>query len=92
MKCLKLFKTYIYRHASVNLIAYTDCFFYMRYVNQYLRTETRAECENIDISELLNAKNNKLQRKNKGADQLCSNCTAEQRLCFRYTDSKSLFY
>ena len=24
---------------------------------------------------------------NKGAVQLCSNCTAEQRLCFRYTDS-----
>ena len=23
----------------------------------------------------------------KGADQLCSNCTADQRLCFRYTDS-----
>ena len=25
--------------------------------------------------------------KNKGTDQLCSNCTADQRLCFRYTDS-----
>ena len=25
--------------------------------------------------------------KNKGADQLCSNCTADLRLCFRYTDS-----
>ena len=25
---------------------------------------------------------------NKGADQLCSNCcTADQRLCFRYTDT-----
>ena len=24
---------------------------------------------------------------NKGADQLCSNCNADQRLCFRYTDS-----
>ena len=24
---------------------------------------------------------------NKGADQLCSNCTADQRLCFRYLDS-----
>ena len=23
----------------------------------------------------------------KGADQLCSNCTADQHLCFRYTDS-----
>ena len=23
----------------------------------------------------------------KGADQLCSNCTADQGLCFRYTDS-----
>ena len=23
---------------------------------------------------------------NKGADQLCSNCTSDQRLCFRYTD------
>ena len=26
--------------------------------------------------------------KNKGADQLCSNCTTDQRLCSRYTDSK----
>ena len=25
--------------------------------------------------------------KNKGADQLCSNRTADERLCFRYTDS-----
>ena len=25
--------------------------------------------------------------KNKGADQLCSNCTSDQRLCFDYTDS-----
>ena len=25
--------------------------------------------------------------KNNGADQLCSNCTADQRLCFRYTDN-----
>ena len=25
---------------------------------------------------------------NKGADQLCSNCTADQRLYFRYADSK----
>ena len=25
--------------------------------------------------------------KNKGADQLHSNCAADQRLCFRYTDS-----
>ena len=24
---------------------------------------------------------------NKGADQLCSNCTADQRLCFRYNDN-----
>ena len=24
---------------------------------------------------------------NKGADQLCSNCTADQHLCFRYIDS-----
>ena len=24
---------------------------------------------------------------NKGADQLCSNCTADQRLCFHYADS-----
>ena len=24
---------------------------------------------------------------NKDADQLCSNCAADQRLCFRYTDS-----
>ena len=27
---------------------------------------------------------------NKGADQLCSNCTADQHLCFRYMDSKIL--
>ena len=25
--------------------------------------------------------------KNKGADQLCSNCTADQRFCFCYTDN-----
>ena len=25
--------------------------------------------------------------KNKGADQLCSNCTANQGLCFHYMDS-----
>ena len=24
---------------------------------------------------------------NKDADQLCSNCAADQRLCFHYTDS-----
>ena len=24
---------------------------------------------------------------NKGADQLCGNCTTDQRPCFRYTDS-----
>ena len=29
---------------------------------------------------------------NKGADQLCSNCEADQRLCFRYSDSQFLFY
>ena len=29
---------------------------------------------------------------NKAADQLCSNCTADQRLCFRYTDSTILFF
>ena len=28
-----------------------------------------------------------VQCKNKDAAQLCSNCTADQRLCFRYTDS-----
>ena len=27
------------------------------------------------------------QCENKGADQLCSNCKADQCLCFRYTDS-----
>ena len=27
------------------------------------------------------------QCENKGADQLCSNCTADQPLCFRYKDS-----
>ena len=27
--------------------------------------------------------------KNKDADQPCSNCTADQRLCFRYTDTCS---
>ena len=29
---------------------------------------------------------------NKGADQLCSNCTADLRLCFRYSDSKFLLF
>ena len=28
--------------------------------------------------------------KNKGADQLRSNCEADQRLCFRYTDSTDI--
>ena len=28
---------------------------------------------------------------NKSADQLCSNCTADQRLCFHYTNSKIPF-
>ena len=27
---------------------------------------------------------------NKGADQICSNCEADQHLCFRYTDSTIL--
>ena len=27
---------------------------------------------------------------NKGADQLCSNCAADQRLCFRYIDGTIL--
>ena len=26
----------------------------------------------------------------KAADQLCSNCTADQPLCFRYTDSSTI--
>ena len=30
--------------------------------------------------------------KNKGADQLCSNCTADQRLCFRYIDSMQFLF
>ena len=29
---------------------------------------------------------------NKGADQLCSNCEADQHLCFRYTDSTILYF
>ena len=29
------------------------------------------------------------QCETKGADQLCSNCTADQRLCFHYTDTSS---
>ena len=28
----------------------------------------------------------------KGADQLCSNCTADQRLCFRYTEVPCLYF
>ena len=28
---------------------------------------------------------------NKGVDELCSNCTADQRFCFRYMDSISPF-
>ena len=28
---------------------------------------------------------------NKDADQLCSNCTVDQRLCFRYTDNTITF-
>ena len=29
---------------------------------------------------------------NKGADQLCSNCKADQRICFRYSDFKLLAF
>ena len=32
-------------------------------------------------------RNTNMLGENKGADQLCSNCTADQRLCSRYTDS-----
>ena len=32
-------------------------------------------------------KTNNLIGENKGADQLRSNCEADQRLCFRYMDS-----
>ena len=32
-------------------------------------------------------KTNNLHSENKGADQLCSNCTADQRLCFHYMNS-----
>ena len=32
-------------------------------------------------------KTNDMHMETKGADQLHSNCEADQRLCFRYTDS-----
>ena len=36
-------------------------------------------------------KTRSLPRENKGSDLLCSNCTADQGLCFRYTVIQSLF-
>ena len=38
-------------------------------------------------NEPLHGKTNICIGENKGADQLSSNCKADQRLCFRYTDS-----
>ena len=41
-----------------------------------------------NMFEPLYEKSNNLQFcETKGADQLCSNCTVDQRLCFHYTDS-----
>ena len=37
-------------------------------------------------------KTNSCLCENKGADQLCSNCTADQHLCFCYMDSLFLLY
>ena len=39
------------------------------------------------FNEPLMRKRTKCLGENKGVDQLCSNCTADQNLCFRYTDS-----
>ena len=38
------------------------------------------------IDELHHGKPDFCLCENKGANQLCSNCTADQRLCFRYTN------
>ena len=44
----------------------------------------------IDIIEPPHHKTNIVHMRNKGADQLCSNCTADQHLCFRYMYSTIL--
>ena len=47
---------------------------------------------NFTENEQLQKKNNNLYCKNKGADQLCSNCTIDQHLCFDTQIVKSHFY
>ena len=55
-------------------------------------------CHNAGGNQVLNIMSRAMRKpdfclcENKGADQLCSNCTADQRLCFRYSDSTTLFF
>ena len=57
-----------------------------RYVSLYVKCLFSAYI--VIEYELPYQKNNNLHiGKNKGADQLHSNCEADQHLCFRYTDS-----
>ena len=53
-------------------------------------TKLRIECTETDAINKMSRRMGKPTiciGENKGADQLCSNCEADQRLCFRYTDS-----
>ena len=65
-----------------------------RFPNMLNRLNNQIKLNSITIRKSLNLHLSRVMRKpnfyiceNKGADQLCSNCTADQRLCFRYTDS-----
>ena len=52
--------------------------------------ENMLQSENLQVllyMSLVMRKSDVCVGKNKGADQLRSNCEADQRLCFHYTDS-----
>ena len=48
--------------------------------------EMKLPNRNLSLYIYIYQHNEKTICKNKGADQLCGNCTADQHLCFRYTD------
>ena len=51
----------------------------------YIQKQNRTQHVN-DMSRVM-GKSDFCRCENKDADQLCSNCTADQRLCFRFMDS-----
>ena len=65
------------------------------WLNCHIDSTSRQKCHHIfmlhDISRVLGEKMVCFMSENKDADQLCSNCTADQHLCFRYTDRAILF-